>query len=101
MAKDTYVNGYDAGKRIETFVKGHCHPLCQKQALKSLWQRVRKEVPKQTKGEGFGVRYMYHESTLGQTMYNWFSEEYPGVEKRRLSALSGNTSPLMSEKKEG
>lgn len=76
---NNWISGYEAGKRMDTFIKYHCQDSLYYTCLKSLKKHVHRDVPRFPSGEGHAKRYSYHEDSLGEAIYNWYETVYPDI----------------------
>lgn len=93
--KSIYISGTDVGQRIQTFITQKCQANTWSACRKSLWKTIKENVPTQVlnpDAKGSGVRYLYHEDSLGQTMYDWYDQIYPEIIKRRDKYRQGSSS---------
>lgn len=82
MTADNYISGVDVGKRIQNFITQKCDPKFASTCRKSLWKRIKQDVPHAKIEEKTATRYMYNEEFLGDTMYAWYQEVYPKIKHK-------------------
>lgn len=82
MTADNYISGIDVGKRIQTFIAQKCDPKFANTCRKSLWKKIKQDVPHTKTEDSTTTRYLYNEDFLGDAIYAWYNEVYPKIKHK-------------------
>ena len=77
----TNVSGMVLGNSLYKFVNSHCDEDVRTAAYKSLYNYAKTNLPKRKEGTRHATRYFYDVTNLSKVVFEWYTIEYPVLEK--------------------